>query len=325
MTLVILIAFGISAIIGMPIIKFLAKLKFGQKILEIGPKWHMNKQYTPTMGGIIFILSTIITSFVLYLQNGFDIRFVCLLIFSICFGFIGFIDDYTKVAKKQNLGLTALQKLMFQISAAILFITILRQFGMLTPNLYIPFLNIEILMPWILFVALILVAIVGCTNAVNLTDGLDGLAVSVTLPILIFFAMVGVKVENFTVAYFSFILVGALAGFLIFNAYPAKVFMGDTGSLFLGGCVISIALALNLPIMLIFVGIIYILEALSVILQVGFFKISRGKRLFKMAPIHHHFEMCGFSERKICFVFSLITIIMCVIAYNFGLENYFMY
>ncbi|MFI3227272.1 MAG: phospho-N-acetylmuramoyl-pentapeptide-transferase [Clostridia bacterium] len=318
------ISFLIAVIIGMPIIKYLAKLKFGQKILEIGPKWHMNKQYTPTMGGIIFIISIIITNLLLTYSLVFigEIKYIALLIFSIAFGLIGFLDDYTKVVKKRNLGLTASQKLVLQIAASILFISALRIFGLVTPNVYIPFVNAEIPVPWILFLAFAVFVVVGCTNAVNLTDGIDGLATSVTIPVCIFFMLVAIRVENYPVMIFAGCLVGSLIGFLIFNYNPAKVFMGDTGSLFLGGAVVSMAFALDLPLILIPVGIIYIYEAISVILQVSYFKITGGKRLFKMAPVHHHYEMKGYTEKQIGAIFTLITIVMCVISYKFGLEMY---
>lgn len=325
--LAIVSAFIFSVIIGMPIINYLGKLKFGQKILEIGPKWHMNKQYTPTMGGFIFIIPVIIVNVALafnFILNG-RVEYILLLIFSLTFGVIGFIDDYTKVVKKRNMGLTAMQKLVLQVLASIVFMSALRIFGLVTPNVYIPFTNLEIPVPWIIFVSFGVVAIVGATNAVNLTDGVDGLATCVTIPVCAFFLLVALRVENYPVLIFSASLLGSLVAFLLFNFNPAKVFMGDTGSLFLGGAIISMALSLDIPVVLVFVGIIYIIEAMSVILQVLYFKATKGKRLFKMAPIHHHFEMCGLSEKQICFAFSLITIVMCYIVYNFGLVRYFMY
>lgn len=320
----IVMSFLISLVIGMPTIKYLAKLKFGQKILEIGPKWHMNKQYTPTMGGFIFIISIIITNLLLTYSLVFmgEIKYVALLIFSLAFGLIGFLDDYTKVVKKRNLGLTAIQKLLLQIAASVLFISALRMWGLVTPNVYIPFANTEIPIPWILFLGFAVFTVVGCTNAVNLTDGIDGLASSVTIPVCVFFTLVALKVENYPVMIFSACLVGSLIGFLIFNYNPAKVFMGDTGSLFLGGAVVSMAFALDLPLILIPVGIIYIYEAASVVLQVTYFKMTKGKRLFKMAPVHHHYEMKGYTEKQIGAVFTLITVIMCVISYKFGLDMY---
>ncbi|MFI3114527.1 MAG: phospho-N-acetylmuramoyl-pentapeptide-transferase [Clostridia bacterium] len=313
----IIISFLIALIIGMPVIKYLAKLKFGQKILEIGPKWHMNKQYTPTMGGFIFIVAIIATSILLgYIIN---LEFLSMLLFALGFGVIGFIDDYTKVVKKQNEGLTPKQKLILQISLAVLFVSVLRYLNLISSNVYIPFFNVSIVIPWVIFLVFSVFVVVGCTNAVNLTDGIDGLASSVTIPVCIFFMLVSLNIGKTSIAVFSATLIGAVFGFLMFNKNPAKVFMGDTGSLFLGGAVVAMALALDLPLILIPVGIIYICEAVSVILQVGYFKISKGKRLFKMAPIHHHFEMCGFSEKKIVFIFTSITVIFCVIAYMWGI------
>ena len=323
----IIMSFLIATAIGMPVIKYLGKLKFGQKILEIGPKWHMNKQYTPTMGGFIFIISIGITNiFIAYDKVlNFEIEYIALFLFALAFGAIGFVDDFTKVVKKRNLGLTAMQKLILQTLTSIIFVSALRNWGLISPNVYIPFINIEIPIIWVVFVIFAVITIVGTTNAVNLTDGIDGLATSVTIPVAIFFLVVALKKGNVPVLIFSASMLGSLLGFLIFNFNPAKVFMGDTGSLFLGGAVVSMALALDLPLILIPVGIIYIIEALSVILQVTYFKMSGGKRLFKMAPIHHHYEIKGFTEKQIGFIFTLITIIMCVFSYKFGLTNYFVY
>lgn len=321
----IVISFLIATAIGMPIIKYLQRLKFGQKILEIGPKWHLNKQYTPTMGGIIFIIAISITNIILSYKEIFlgEIKYIALLLFSIAFGIIGFLDDFTKVVKKRNLGLTAKQKLILQVLVSVVFVSALRLWGLVSPNLYIPFLNITILIPWVIFLLFAVFVVVGATNAVNLTDGIDGLATSVTIPVTIFFLLVAINKENFAVIIFSASLLGSLIGFLIFNYNPAKVFMGDTGSLFLGGAVVSMALALDLPLVLVPVGIIYIYEAISVILQVIYFKITKGKRLFKMAPVHHHYEMKGYTEKQIGFMFTLITAIMCVLTYEFGMINYY--
>ena len=324
----IVMSFLITTVIGMPVIKYLAKLKFGQKILEIGPKWHMNKQYTPTMGGFIFIIAIGITNFLvsyIALNKSFDIKYIALFLFALAFGAIGFVDDYTKVAKKRNMGLTASQKLILQIAASIVFISVLRNIGLVTPNVYVPFLNVELPIPWVVFMVFAVFTVVGCTNAVNLTDGIDGLATSVTIPVALFFLLVSLKVDNYVVAIFAACLLGSLIGFLIFNYNPAKVFMGDTGSLFLGGSVVSMAFALDLPLILIPVGIIYIYEAISVILQVLYFKLTKGKRLFKMAPVHHHYEMKGYTEKQIGFMFTLITSVMCVICYKFGLSGYLLF
>lgn len=317
------ISFIVTASIGMPIINWLRKMKFGQKILEIGPKWHMNKQNIPTMGGFMFIIGITISMITVYIVMGFNKSSLALsmpLFFSVLFmacayGLVGMIDDWAKIKKKQNAGLTPMQKLLLQVVVAAVFLSLLRLAGGQTGGIWFPIIERNIQTPWVLYLIFSILVVVGCDNAVNLTDGVDGLAASVTLPVSIFFVVIGIKQGNIGVVAFAAALFGGLLGFLIFNFNPAKVFMGDTGSLFLGGAVAGLAFACDIPIVLLFVGFIYVLETLSVILQVCYFKITKGKRLFKMAPIHHHFEMCGFSERNIVFVFTLITVIMCVLAF----------
>ncbi|MBQ1270722.1 MAG: phospho-N-acetylmuramoyl-pentapeptide-transferase [Clostridia bacterium] len=316
------IAFGvvtslvIALLIGPSIIKALRKMKFGQKILEDGPTWHMNKQNTPTMGGIIFIAAIIVPIIVLLpaMVSIGDYRPVLMLALSLVFAAIGFVDDYTKIKKKQNKGLTAKQKLLLQLAASALFITVMRTMGYLEPEIYLPFVNITLELPWWLYLAFSVFVIVGCDNAVNLTDGIDGLCASVTAVVAVFFCGV-FAILGSSARVFSAALLGGLIGFLYFNKYPAKVFMGDTGSLFLGGAVCAMAYACNMPVILVPVGIIYIAETLSDIIQVLYFKATHGKRFFKMAPIHHHFEMCGWSEKKIVAVFTAVTAVMCVISY----------
>ena len=316
------IAFGaltalvIALLIGPSIIKALRKMKFGQKILEDGPTWHMNKQNTPTMGGVIFIAAITIPIIVLLpaMVSIGDYRPVLMLALSLVFAAIGFVDDYTKIKKKQNKGLTAKQKLLLQLAASALFITVMRTMGYLEPEIYIPFVNITLDLPWWLYLAFSVFVIVGCDNAVNLTDGIDGLCASVTAVVAVFFCGV-FTILGSSARVFSAALLGGLIGFLYFNKYPAKVFMGDTGSLFLGGAVCAMAYACNMPVILVPVGIIYIAETLSDIIQVLYFKATHGKRFFKMAPIHHHFEMCGWSEKKIVAVFTAVTAVMCVISY----------
>ena len=317
------IAFIVTAVIGMPIINWLRKMKFGQKILEIGPKWHMNKQNIPTMGGFMFIIGITISMIISYgilsfekTQNSLSMPlFFSVLFMAFAYGLVGMIDDWAKIRKKQNAGLTPMQKLLLQIVVAAVFISLLRLADGQTGGLWIPILERTIQFNWIVYMIFEIIVVVGCDNAVNLTDGIDGLAASVTVPVGVFFVAVGIHQQNIGVTAFAAALVGGLLGFLIFNFNPAKVFMGDTGSLFLGGAVAGLAFACNLPLVLLPVGLIYVLETLSVILQVGYFKISHGKRLFKMAPIHHHFEMCGWGERKIVFIFTLITTVMCVLAW----------
>ena len=308
-------SFVVAAVIAMPIIKGLIKLKFGQKILEDGPIWHAKKQNTPTMGGIIFIIAVFVGVLAQLPQmiKAQDFKPLLMLALSTVFAVVGFIDDWTKIKKKQNKGLSAMQKLLFQIAAAALFITVMRVLGYLSPDLYIPFVRVTLPMPWYLYLVLCVFIIVGADNAVNLTDGIDGLCTSVTAIVALFFSIM-LTVRGDLGAGFSGALFGGLAGFFLFNKNPAKVFMGDTGSLFLGGAVCAMAFALNMPLILVTVGIIYIIETLSDIIQVLYFKATGSKRFFKMAPIHHHFEKCGWSEWKIVIVFSAVTALMCLLS-----------
>ncbi len=311
------IGFAITYLFGKVLIPYLRKLKFGQKILEIGPKWHMGKQGTPTMGGIMFILGSGIAAIftgIPYMLQG-DLRHIIVFLFAAAFGVIGFIDDYAKIMKKKNQGLTAIQKLLLQLTSAAVFLSLLRMLGDLNPALYIPFFDITINLGWIPYLVIMLLAIVGTVNAVNLTDGVDGLATSVTLPVVLVFAIIGAYMAFSTVGIFASALFGALCAFLIYNFNPAKVFMGDTGSLFLGGAVCGMAFAFDMPLVLLLMGVVYIAEALSVILQVLFFKITHGKRLFKMSPIHHHFEMSGWNEKKICAVFMTVSAIGALVGF----------
>lgn len=311
------LAFAVTAASGKWMIPFLHRLHFGQTILEDGPKWHKKKQGTPTMGGIMFILgitlAVLIFVPVYYLRGDQSLtepltmkaKVYGGLVMALAFGAIGFFDDYIKVVKKRNLGLTPRQKLVLQFLAA----------GAYLATLYLSGTGSATLIPFVgsvnlgaLYWVFALLAIVGVANAVNFTDGIDGLNASVT-----FFAALSFLVISGVLALNGIgILAGAVAGgclgFLLWNFNPAKVFMGDTGSLFLGGVVCALAFGLNLPILLIPVGFVYLCEILSVVLQVSYFKATHGKRLFKMSPIHHHFEMCGWSEVKICLIFSLITL-----------------
>ena len=314
--LTIITAFVLCLILGKIIIPMLRALKAGQAIREDGPTWHNSKAGTPTMRGLCFIITSLLA-----LVFGFsgmisgDFSAVYVLLLSLCFGLIGFLDDFFKVKYKRNLGLTSIQKACLQMAVSALFLYILYKEGIMPASLYIPFFNVSWDIHPLIFIFFAMFVIVGCVNAVNLTDGIDGLASSVTLPVMVFFTAVGFSMDRINLALFPAALVGGLAGFLVYNFKPAKVFMGDTGSLFLGGAVCGLAFAMDMPLVLILVGIIYIIETLSVILQVGYFKLTHGKRLFKMAPIHHHFEKCGWSEEKIVFIFAGITIVMCVIAW----------
>lgn len=320
----VVLGFLLSAALGKAIIPLLRRLKAGQAIKEDGPTWHMSKQGTPTMGGLMFIGAVIVTVLLLCIPamaNG-DFTSLFVLLFALVFGLIGFLDDYAKVKKKENTGLTASQKFLLQLAAAVLFIVLLRRVGILSPNLYVPFFGWEWKLPWVVYMIFSALVIVGCVNAVNITDGIDGLAASVTLPVCAFFTASFAWAYHFWnkpgsagMTVFAAALFGALIGFLVYNFHPAKVFMGDTGSLFLGGAVCGMAFALDLPLILIPVGIIYIAETMSDIIQVTYFKVTHGKRIFRMAPLHHHLELGGWSEAKLVFVFSGITLICCVIAF----------
>ena len=325
------VAFVISAVIGKFLVPALRRWKAGQSIKEDGTTWHMSKQGTPTMGGLMFILATIIVVLVFNgpaILSG-DWTSVIVLVFALVFGAIGFLDDYAKIKKKENTGLTAGQKFLLQLAAAILFIVLLRKCGILSPNLYVPFFGVELHLPWVVYLIFAVLVITGTVNAVNITDGLDGLSSSVTLPVCAFFAAAfgwaWVKWQQSGtagMAVFAAALFGGLVGFLVYNHYPAKVFMGDTGSLFLGGAVCGMAFALDMPLILILVGIIYIIETLSDIIQVTYFKATHGKRIFRMAPLHHHLEMGGWNEKKVVFVFASISLVFCILAF-FGVMGRF--
>ncbi|EGT3598741.1 phospho-N-acetylmuramoyl-pentapeptide-transferase [Clostridium perfringens] len=305
----IVISFIVASILGPIIIPLLHKLKFGQNIREEGPKSHLKKAGTPTIGGLIFIFATIITMFIM-VGNPTDEAMIALYSF-VGFGFVGFLDDLLKIIKKKNEGLTSGQKMILLLIVS----------GFLTWYAYkyigtsinIPFLNGQINLG-LFYIPAAMFYFAGVTNAVNLTDGLDGLATSVTVLVTTFLGIISYNLGHISLAIFCVALAGALLAFLRFNAFPARVFMGDTGSLALGGAVAMVALILKMPLILVLIGIIYVIETLSVILQVASFKLT-GKRIFKMAPIHHHFEQLGWSETKIVSVFSIITVVFCFIAF----------
>ena len=321
--LTMLCAFVLSLILGKILIPVLRRLKAGQAIREDGPTWHNSKAGTPTMGGLCFMGASLlcIVFGAKALMAG-DRSALYVLLFSLSFGIVGFLDDFFKVKYKRNLGLTSIQKACLQMAVSAIFLYILYKEGIMTADLYIPFFNVSFNIHPLIFIFFAMFVIVGCVNAVNLTDGIDGLATSVTIPVMVFFTVVAVMEDKTALALFPASLVGGLCAFLVYNFKPAKAFMGDTGSLFLGGAVCGLAFALDMPLILILVGLIYIIETLSVILQVGYFKATHGKRLFKMAPIHHHFEKSGWSEQKIVYVFSGITVIMCILAW-FGVRGRF--
>ena len=300
----------LSLILGRILIPILKKLHAGQSIREEGPKSHMVKSGTPTIGGLIFLFSAIITTLV---TGNFKVSVLMILFSTLAFGAVGFIDDYIKVVMKRNLGLRAYQKLFLQILTAVILIIYQYNSKHMGTDLYIPFLK-DYRSIGVFYIPFIIFVIVGTVNSVNLTDGLDGLSSSVTIICLLFFNVVAVKFQRYEIAAFSLALAGALIGFLFFNKYPAKVFMGDTGSLALGGAISAIALLLNVPLILPIAGGIYFIETLSVIIQVVSFK-TRGKRVFLMSPLHHHFEQKGWHEKKVVAVFSLVELILCIISY----------
>lgn len=326
-----LISFIVASLIGSKLIPYLVKVKCGQTIKEIGPSWHKNKQNTPTMGGLMFIASTLIAALITCLcahmaQKGDDYvvnrlqtaQVVGGFLMAFLYGAIGFVDDFISIKKKRNLGLTAVQKLILQFTVAFVYLIAMRIFGDNTQTL-IPFYGpIDL---GICYYIISAVFIVGIVNAVNLTDGIDGLNGSVTMFVSAFF-MVMAGVSGFIgMNIFCAALAGGCLGFLVWNFNPAKIFMGDTGSLFLGGAVCAAAFALDVPILLIPLGVIYLVEMFSVIIQVTYFKLSHGKRVFKMTPIHHHFEMSGWNEVKIVVVFSIVTFLMGIgtlLLYLFG-------
>ena len=304
----------LSGLIGFLILPVLRALKAGQSIRDIGPTWHNYKAGTPMMGGLMFIFALILC-LVLASPTMEDLSVFYVLALSLCFGLVGFLDDFFKVKFKRNLGLTALQKMLLQLAVSALYLYLIYKQGILTCDLYIPFVDVSFTIHPLAYIFFAMFAMVGCVNAVNLTDGVDGLCASVTIPVMVFFTVFAVAMNRFDLALMPAALVGALIAYLFYNWHPAKVFMGDTGSLFLGGAVCALAFALDIPLILLLVGFVYIVETLSVILQVGYFKLTHGKRLFKMSPIHHHFEMCGWKEKKIVLVFSAVSAVMCILAW----------
>ena len=314
------IACALSALIGYLLLPVLRALKAGQSIREVGPTWHNNKAGTPMMGGLMFIFALIICLLIaIPVMTDYSVFYV--LVLALCFGLVGFLDDFTKVKFKRNLGLTAIQKMLLQMAVSAIFLYALYRQGTLVTDLYIPFVNVTLSMHPLVYIFVAMFIMVGCVNAVNLTDGVDGLCGSVTVPVMVFFTVAAVAQNKLDLALMPAALVGALIAYLFYNWHPAKVFMGDTGSLFLGGAVCALAFALNMPLILLLVGFVYIMETLSVILQVGYFKLTHGKRLFKMSPIHHHFEMCGWKEVKIVLVFTAVSIVMCLIAW-LGIQGF---
>jgi len=304
-----MISFAVVVAVMPFIIPLLRRLKFGQQILEEGPNWHKKKQGTPTMGGVAFIASIAI-AFAFVIR---DMRALLVMLFALVCGIVGFVDDFIKVHLKRNMGFNAKQKTACLIVGMVAFITVSKLMGFITTEIYIPFLKVYVDLSYFYY-PLIVFALFGGINSVNLTDGIDGLAGSVTAVVSVFFVVASYVCGYHGLTYLSAAMLGGLIGFLIFNLHPAKVFMGDTGSLFLGGMVTGMSVMMKNPLLLLLVGFVYVAETLSVIIQVTSFKLT-GKRVFKMSPLHHHFEKCGWSENEIVFVFSFVTIGMSILAF----------
>ena len=331
-----LISFALAAVIGIVLIPFLKKIHFGQTILDIGPAWHKSKQGTPIMGGFMFIISSVaavIAGYLIYRSDSMidltdkvsgnnAVRLLTCIIFSLLFAGIGFLDDYIKAVKKQNLGLNPKQKMIMQFILSAALLAMLYALGDKSTEIDFIFFKIDF---GILYYPVMILFIIYVSNAVNLTDGVDGLCGSVTFITMLALAAVCGILKSYEISIYATAIAGGCLGFLIWNLHPAKCFMGDTGSMYLGGAFIAIGLTTHKHLMIIIVGLVYILEALSVVIQVTYFKIKakrhykktgekgKGKRIFKMSPIHHHFEMCGFSEYKLVITFSLAAIIFSII------------
>jgi phospho-N-acetylmuramoyl-pentapeptide-transferase len=312
-----LISLGVTAAAGLLLVPLLRRKKAGQMIREDGPTWHRKKQGTPTMGGLMFIAGIVAASLIVgwsEIRKG-QLGHVYILIFALIFAVIGFLDDYAKLIKKRNLGLTATQKFLLQLAAAVVLVLLMRLKGYLTPNLYIPFFNVYWLIPEPVYFILAAIAIVAMVNAVNITDGVDGLVTGASIPVAVCFAAVAFLWGYAYLGIAAAALCGGLVGFLLFNFHPARIFMGDTGSLFLGGIVCAMAFAMDAPLILLPLGIIYILELVSDLIQIIYFKATKGKRFFKMAPLHHHLELSGWSEYRLFAVFTLVSAAFAVISY----------
>lgn len=329
--LALVMAFIVAVIVGRFYIPWLRKMKAGQEIRQDGPTWHMSKAGTPTMGGVIFITGCTFVCLTVgfeSMRQG-DYTHIFVLLFALVFGAIGFLDDWEKLRKKQNLGLSAKAKFLLQLVAALAFVLLLRKLGYISTHLYIPFWNIEVYIPEALYFILAAFIIVGTVNAVNITDGVDGLASGTSLPVCLFFvAVTFLWGERYlALGIFSSALLGGLLGFLVYNFNPAKVFMGDTGSLFLGGAIAALAFSYDMPLILITLGIVYIIETMSDIIQVTYFKLTHGKRVFKMAPFHHHLEMGGWTgkkwkEKELFALFTSVSLVFAIISF-IGIYNRF--
>ena len=302
-----MIGFLIVVILGPIFIPMLARFKFGQTVRDEGPQSHLAKNGTPTMGGVMMIVAILITGLTrATISKGLIVGLICI----VGFGFVGFLDDFIKIKMKRSLGLKAYQKIILQFALALYIAYYQYSASPSATQLVIPFTN-HIINLGIWYIPFMMIFIIGTVNAVNLTDGLDGLASGVTLIVSCFFVLFAVSISNSDVAILAAATAGACLGFLGFNAYPAKVFMGDTGSMALGGAVVAFATLTNSPLLIVIVGFIYLAEALSVMIQVTYFKLTNGKRIFKMAPLHHHFEQCGWPETRVVFIFWIATVVLC--------------
>ena len=307
LTFTAMIGFLIVIILGPIFIPMLPRFKFGQTVRDEGPQSHLAKNGTPTMGGVMMIVAILITGLTrATISKGLIVGLICI----VGFGFVGFLDDFIKIKMKRSLGLKAYQKIILQFALALYIAYYQYSASPSATQLVIPFTN-HIINLGIWYIPFMMIFIIGTVNAVNLTDGLDGLASGVTLIVSCFFVLFAVSISNSDVAILAAATAGACLGFLGFNSYPAKVFMGDTGSMALGGAVVAFATLTNSPLIIIIVGFIYLAEALSVMIQVTYFKLTNGKRIFKMAPLHHHFEQCGWPETRVVFVFWIVTVVLC--------------
>lgn len=306
----VMLSFAISVVLGPLVIPFLRRLKVGQTERTEGPESHLKKNGTPTMGGILFLVSVVITSLLFVKEYP---KIVPILFLTLGFGLIGFLDDYIKVVLKRSMGLRAWQKFALQIVVTGVFLFYLQHYTDISLAMKVPFMDgVYLDFGWA-NIPIFFFIVIGVVNGTNFTDGLDGLASSVTVLVATFFTVVAIG-TNSGIEPITCAVVGALLGFLLFNVHPASVFMGDTGSLALGGFVAATAYMMQMPIYIAIVGFIYLLEVVSVILQVSYFKMTGGKRIFKMAPIHHHFELCGWSETRVVAVFSIVTALLCLVA-----------
>ena len=315
------VSFVVTFIAGYLLIPLLRRISAGQSIREDGPVWHKEKQGTPTMGGVMFISGIAIaclTAGVGEMRNG-NLDHIYIFLFALVYAGIGFIDDYKKLKNKRNLGLKAIHKFALQLVVAVLFVVLLRFTGNLTSSLYIPFIRVTIQVPGLIYYPFAAFVAIGTVNSVNITDGVDGLATGVAIPIAICFALVSITWNVEALGICSVALAGGLIAFLFFNFHPAKIFMGDTGAHFLGGAICAMAFVCNMLLVLIPLGIVFFAETLSDIIQIAYFKLSHGKRVFKMAPLHHHLEMCGWSEYKLFTVFTSVSAIFSIISY-FGIR-----